>query len=87
MRDIRGRFVRRTELQEYQDELKLKLNQVFSREIAQTEWASMINERDLFVYSPRIDVAVGPFATEDTYANEYDEFLVNAHIQDFLREL
>ncbi|MBT2289153.1 hypothetical protein J7E73_08405 [Paenibacillus albidus] len=52
--------MRKTELQEYQEELKLKLNQVFFREIVQTEWSSMINERDLFIYSPRIDVAVGP---------------------------
>ncbi len=79
--------MKKTDLQEYQEELKLKLNQVFSREVAQTEWSSMINERDLFIYSPRIDVAVGPFATENTYAYEYDEFFNNADIQDFLRDL
>lgn len=33
------------------------------KEIGQTEWSSMTNERFLFIYSPRIDVAVGPFAT------------------------
>lgn len=87
MRDIRGRFMTKTNLQEYQEELKGKLNQVFSREVAQTEWSSMINERDLFIYSPRIDVAVGPFAIENTYGYEYDGFLNNVNIQDFLRDL
>lgn len=37
------------------------------------EWASMKDEIGL--YSPRLDIAVGPFATTGTFVHEYDELM------------
>lgn len=38
-----------------------------------TEWATMVGE--LRMYSPRLDIAVGPFATIRRYIQEYDDLM------------
>lgn len=87
MKDNQGRFTRKTEIQIYQHELMMKLNQLFQSEITQIEWPSMNEERDRSVYSPRIDVAVGPFATQQRYGYEYDRMMEKYRIDIFLRGL
>lgn len=56
---------------EYQIILKRKLEGIYPE--VKTEWSSMKGERD--VYSPRVDLAVGPFATDGRYVEEYDNLL------------
>lgn len=47
----------------------------------------MQEENELTLYSPRIDLAVGPFATQQRYGHIYDEMLERYKINDFIRRL
>jgi len=59
------------EVKEYQNSLKELLSKIYSD--VQTEWAAMSDEENM--YSPRIDIAVGPFATNMRRGSEYDEMM------------
>lgn len=71
-------FVGRGLVQEYQAQLKDKLSALFCNVPVEIEWAAMTGERTL--YSPRLDAAVGPFATQQSYIEEYDQ-LIRYHEQ------
>jgi hypothetical protein len=87
MRDSRGRYIRRSEILEYQDDLENRLSPIFFPEEVKVEWASMQDEHDLTLYSPRIDVAVGPFATQERYGHIYDAMLDREQVQYFINRL
>jgi len=59
------------EVTAYQLRLQAALRRRFPQASVQTEWAAMRIEPGL--YSPRLDLAVGPFATDRRYIDEYDE--------------
>lgn len=60
-----------TEVNIYQERLQNLLADHFESDI-ETEWRTKMGKK---IYSPCVDVAVGPFAIEDgvTYTNEHDE--------------
>lgn len=60
-------------VREYQAQLKEKLTAVFPGVPVEIEWAAMTDEQGL--YSPRLDAAVGPFATHGIYIEEYDQLV------------
>jgi hypothetical protein len=61
----------------FQEHLRLSLANIFDVVPVEEEWAAIRDEHGL--YSPRLDVAVGPFATGDlNYGDEFDR-LVEAH--------
>ncbi len=66
-------FVPRGSVREYQAQLQEKLSAIFPALPVEIEWAAMTDERAL--YSPRLDAAVGPFATQRIYIDEYDELV------------
>lgn len=78
---------RRSELRDFQLDLKYKLQVIFEIEQVEEEWSSMRDEYDLAVYSPRIDVAVGPFATHERLGAVYDQMLENPLIRRFVERL
>ena len=57
---------------EFQNELKQLLTTYFPIEQITTEWRTKMNKG---IYSPRVDLAVGPFAIEDglRYTHEHQE--------------
>lgn len=65
--------VARGSVREYQTQLKEKLSAVFPALPVEIEWAAMTDERAL--YSPRLDAAVGPFATHNICIDEYDQLV------------
>src|SRR5258706_16144771 len=70
-------FPPRSAIREYQDALVLKLSRVFRHSPVLAEWAAMTDERGL--YSPRLDAAVGPFATDRNCIEDYNR-LVRRHL-------
>ncbi|WP_436713730.1 hypothetical protein [Brevibacillus formosus] len=86
MRDSLGRF-RNSALQIYQVQLRDQLKSIFLNEEVQEEWSSMRDEYGLSVYSPRLDIAVGPFATHERLGHEYDSILRRPIVEEFLRIL
>jgi hypothetical protein len=73
-------------VKEYQDRLKDSLSICFKDVCVRTEWRSLDGERG--VYSPRLDLAVGPFAEDRNRIAEYnhlshrhDELLRGLHCQ------
>ncbi|MBI5006203.1 MAG: hypothetical protein HZB95_03660 [Nitrosomonadales bacterium] len=60
-------------MREYQTQLEEKLTAVFPALPVEIEWAAMTDERGL--YSPRLDAAVGPFATNNICIDEYDQLV------------
>ncbi|MBM7587934.1 hypothetical protein JOC86_004509 [Bacillus pakistanensis] len=72
-------------LKEYQNFIREKLSTVF-REV-KTEWNAMKEERALNVYSPRIDVSVGPFAVHGRLEEEYNSMIRNTQISQFIQKL
>lgn len=81
------RYQSRDSLKEYQRELKSSLQQVFGIEEVEVEWSSMRDEFGLDLYSPRLDVAVGPFATQERLGFEYDRMLEQDKASIFIQEL
>ncbi len=57
---------------EYQSILKAKLQEIYNEEV-KIEWTSMKGNKE--VYSPRVDVSVGPFAEDQKYIEEYNNLL------------
>lgn len=74
-------------VQIYQDHLVAELTRLFIAVEVIKEWPSMQDENNLSIYSPRIDVAIGPFATHDRLSSIYDEITNRPLINYFLREL
>lgn len=70
-------------VKEYQNMLCGELSRIYPAIDVVAEWRSMKDE--LGIYSPRVDVAVGPFATQGTYIMEYDELMDNS--QNFINKL
>jgi hypothetical protein len=67
-----------SELYAYQQEIRKLLADACPECPVHTEWAAMTDEAG--IYSPRLDVAVGPFATHDIFADTYDD-LCGEHVQ------
>lgn len=67
-----------SQLKEFQLQLKNSLQELFQINDVEEEWASMRDEYGLSIYSPRIDVAVGPFATNERLGHIYDD-MINYH--------
>jgi len=59
---------------EYQDKVKAKLERFYKGEQIEVQWYPFRGE-GLRIYGPIVDVAVGPFATEQRYETRYDELL------------
>jgi hypothetical protein len=87
MRDFQGRFLRKREVALYQADLMNRLGQIFNEEQIEMEWSSMQDEYDLTLYSPRIDLAVGPFATNQSYGLIYNRMLERVQIREFITRL
>ncbi len=68
---------------EYQPLLKRKLQGIYPDQDVEIEWTSI--RGDSSVYSPRVDAAVGPFATENKHIEEYSNLLETS--EDFIRKL
>jgi len=77
---VRGR---RSPVKEYQNTLRGELSRIYPMIDVVTEWRSMKDE--LGIYSPRVDVAVGPFATQGTYIEQYDQLMDDS--QNFIIKL
>ncbi|OKP85954.1 hypothetical protein A3842_07155 [Paenibacillus sp. P3E] len=78
-------FKRRLEhVPNFQEDLSRKLSIVFDSEFIKTEWSA---ELDNGVYSPRLDLAVGPFAIEESYESLYNEMVYEPTIFHFLSRL
>ena len=72
-----------TQIEEYRQLICNELVRIYPAVSVICEWASMRDEIGL--YSPRLDIAVGPFATKGTFVQEYNE-LMNAS-RNFIIEL
>lgn len=75
------------ELKIYQDYLKSKMKILFPNVDIKTEWHAMRDERDLNIYSPRIDLAVGPFATHERLESAYNDMLSLDYTRIFVEQL
>lgn len=64
------------ECRSYQTNLKARLDRVFPPDTVAVEWRAMTDEAG--IYSPRLDVAVGPFATHQRFEEHYNH-LANVH--------
>jgi hypothetical protein len=64
-------------VKEYQELLATRFRELYPGIPVQTEWAALTDERE--IYSPRLDIAVGPFATHQVYAEEYDYLMDISH--------
>jgi len=65
----------------YQPIAKRKLKKIYSE--VKTEWTSIRGDKN--IYSPRVDLAVGPFAIDRRYENEYDDLMRESKI--FIKSL
>ncbi|OJW31544.1 MAG: hypothetical protein BGO54_13865 [Sphingobacteriales bacterium 46-32] len=70
-------------VKEYQQELKELLKNHFSNEDVKTEWRTKMKKG---LYSPRVDVAIGPFAVDEgvRYTLEHSD-MFNRHLSLFHR--
>lgn len=75
------------QLKEYQLELKSRLQYIFTGEEIEEEWRSMREEYALSIYSPRLDIAVGPFATREPLGLTYDRIMRRPATEEFLKQL
>jgi hypothetical protein len=57
----------------YSGSITRELSRIYPREEIKTEWISFKDEIER--YSPRLDVAVGPFATNNIYGDRYDTLM------------
>lgn len=71
----------------YQEYLVERLSGRFGRNEVISEWSSMVDENDLRIYSPRLDLAVGPFATHRKCGFEYDDLLDQPEVKRFIKRL
>lgn len=74
---IRLRPFHKLTVGEYQQLLHKRLSEAFPSLPVRPEWAAMRDERGL--YSPRLDTAVGPFATNTIHITDYDRLVHDHH--------
>ncbi|BCC10827.1 MULTISPECIES: hypothetical protein [Bacillus cereus group] len=67
-------------LKQYQEYIKNQLQVLYRQNEIKTEWNAMKGAREFNIYSPRIDVAVGPFAIYERYETEYDEMFSGSKV-------
>jgi len=67
---LRDRY---TNVHEYQNLVTSGLKMIYPSVTVVTEWNSMREESGL--YNPRLDIAVGPFATREPCAERYDDLM------------
>lgn len=74
-----------TELNQFQNEIAEKLNKIYGD--VKTEWRSMTGEDAL--YSPRLDIAVGPFATIPSVSltSDYDKLMESKQSKYFIEKI
>ncbi|AHX21992.1 MULTISPECIES: hypothetical protein [Bacillus cereus group] len=72
--------LKKMSLKQYQNYIKNQLQTLYRQNEIQVEWDAMKGARDFNIYSPRIDVAVGPFALYQGYETEYDEMLSSSKV-------
>lgn len=73
-----------TDITRYQDRLAEILRRIYPDIPIQKEWAAMSGEENL--YSPRIDLAVGPFAVSNyMFESKYDHLMENS--REFIERL
>ena len=80
-------FPKKSELVEFQLGLCRDFHEVVRQYPVEAGWSSMRDEYGLEIYSPRIDVAVGPFATHERLGHIYDEMMDNPRIRRFIERL
>ncbi|MFN7253338.1 MAG: hypothetical protein ACK4M9_21565 [Anaerobacillus sp.] len=85
--DINLEDLGEVKLKIYQEYLKGKLEILFPNTAVRTEWDAMRDERALNIYSPRVDVAVGPFATHQRHELDYNDMFSVNRIRDFVERL
>lgn len=76
-----------TATKEFQNRIHELLQEKFSNLIVENEWTAFTGYRNH--YSPRVDIAIGPFNTEP-WQNEtenYNQLVQDENINDFLRKL
>lgn len=59
-------------IKEYQRKLRNDLQNIYSSEI-EVEWSSMSGYRN--IYSPRVDLAIGPFAKDTRCIEQYNQLI------------
>lgn len=69
------------EIKEYQKLMKNKLELIY--EEVKTEWSSMARQQG--IYSPQVDIAVGPFAIDKRCIDDYDSLMKES--RDFIEGL
>lgn len=74
-------------LKQYQNYIKDRLQYIFPNTEVKSEWNAMADERNLNLYSPRIDVAVGPFATHESLEQAYDNIARETISMSFIGKL
>lgn len=72
-------------LKQYQNYIKNRLQDLYRQDEIEVEWNAMRGAREFNIYSPRIDVAVGPFAINQMYESEYDEMVRDSRV--FIEQL
>lgn len=70
-------------LKEYQIQIKDKLLDIYNE--VKTEWYSFKGHKDK--YCPRVDLAVGPFATDRRYIEEYNVLINSQKSHRFIQSL
>ncbi|MDM5187567.1 hypothetical protein QUF99_09615 [Bacillus sp. DX4.1] len=74
-------------LKQYQNYIKGQLQVLYPQNEVETEWNAMKGERERNIYSPRIDVAVGPFAFNQRYESKYDDMVRDFKSKEFIEQL
>jgi len=72
-------------VKEYQQLLKRKLSSIYNGNIIDTEWRTKLSKEK--AYSPRIDVAIGPFAIEERFIEIYNQMYDNPKSIFFINKL
>ncbi|WP_261302912.1 hypothetical protein [Paenibacillus andongensis] len=68
----------------FQRQLAEKLEVIFDQHLIRTEWSASISSD---IYSPRLDLVVGPFAYEESYILDYNQLIRNKNVYDFCTRL
>ncbi|MDR7076122.1 hypothetical protein J2Y03_001125 [Neobacillus niacini] len=71
----------------FQEYIKSKLKLLFVDTDVKTEWDAMKDERALNIYSPRLDIAVGPFATYQRLESDYNAMFLVDRTRMFVEQL
>jgi len=70
--------IRHSLVEEYRQRVCIALARIYPMNRVTPEWISLRDEIGL--YSPRLDIAVGPFAFRTRYIEDYDELMDNSRI-------